>query len=136
MNLDQYGRGEQTVTSALITGGLVTFSTNRPIPASAAQCSTALGEARGYLLNILNGSGAIGALGTCGGNRSGIFVGGGLPPSPVLGTIPIGGAPKTVLIGAIQKSGASNSPIAPQLVVPAISSRRSRIFWYTPGADN
>jgi type IV pilus assembly protein PilY1 len=136
MDLTQNGTGEQTVTSAVIAGGLVTFSTNRPIPTSAASCSTALGEARGYFLNILNGSGAIGTTGSCGGTRSGVFVGGGLPPSPVLGTIPVGGVPRTVVIGAIQKSGAGSSPISPQLVVPPITSRRSRVYWYTPGADN
>jgi type IV pilus assembly protein PilY1 len=136
MDLKQNGAGEQTVTSAVIAGGLVTFSTNRPIPASAAQCSTTLGEARGYFLNLLNGSGAIGVTGSCGGIRSGIFVGGGLPPSPVLGTIPVGGTPKTVVIGAIQRSGTSSSPIAPQQMVPPISSRRSRTYWYTPGVDN
>ena len=136
MNLNQNGPGEQTVTSAVITGGLVTFSTNRPIPPAAGTCSTTLGEARGYFLNLLNGSGAIGVAGSCGGTRSGIFVGGGLPPSPVLGTIPVGGVPKTVLIGAIQRSGAGSSPIQGQQVRPPISSIRKRIFWYTPGSDN
>jgi type IV pilus assembly protein PilY1 len=136
MSLNQNGTGEQTVTSAVIAGGLVTFSTNRPIPSSAGSCSTTLGEARGYFLNILNGAGAIGVPGSCGGTRSGVFVGGGLPPSPVLGTIPVGGTPKTVVIGAIQRSGASSSPISPQQVQPPISSKRTRVYWYTPGADN
>src|SRR5439155_11862985 len=35
MDLDAYGRGEQTVTSAVIVGGFVAFSTNRAIPRSA-----------------------------------------------------------------------------------------------------
>jgi type IV pilus assembly protein PilY1 len=115
---------------------MATFSTNRPIPAAAGTCATTLGEARGYLVNLLNGSGAIGVAGSCGGYRSGIFVGGGLPPSPVLGTIPVGGVPKTVVIGAIQKSGASSSPIGAQQVRPPISSTRKRIYWYMPGLDN
>jgi type IV pilus assembly protein PilY1 len=136
MTLNQNGQGEQTVTSAVIAGGLVTFSTNRPVPAAAASCTTTLGEARGYFLNVLNGSGAIGIAGSCGGLRSGTFVGGGLPPSPVLGTIPVGGVPMTVVIGAIQRTGAGSSPISPQQLKPPISSRRSRIYWYTPGVDN
>jgi type IV pilus assembly protein PilY1 len=136
MSLNQNGTGEQTVTSAVIAGGLVTFSTNRPIPSSAGSCTTTLGEARGYFLNILNGAGAIGVQGSCGGQRSGVFVGGGLPPSPVLGVIPVGGTPTTVVIGAIQRSGASSSPISPQQVKPPISSKRSRVYWYTPGRDN
>ncbi|HXN14898.1 MAG TPA: PilC/PilY family type IV pilus protein, partial [Usitatibacter sp.] len=65
--LNAYGQGEQTVTSAAIAGGLVTFSTNRPIPPPSGGCPTVLGEARGYFLNLLTGSGAIGIAGACGG---------------------------------------------------------------------
>ncbi len=140
MDLNANGQGEQVVTSALIAGGMVTFSTNRPIPAPAASCSTTLGEARGYWVNLLNGSGAIGVNGTCGGQRSSPFVGGGLPPSPVLANgVPINGKATTVVIGAVQKGsdgavGASVA-IAPQKIRPAISSRRKRSYSYTSGAD-
>jgi hypothetical protein len=44
----------------------------------------------------------------CGGNRSRLFVGAGLPPSPVTRTVPIGGRP--------------------------VTQERSRIFWQ-PAAD-
>ncbi|MFC0254498.1 pilus assembly protein [Massilia consociata] len=136
MDLNQYGRGEQTVTSALIAGGMVTFSTNRPIPALAGTCSTTLGEARGYWVNLLNGSGAIGVAGTCGGDRSSPFVGGGLPPSPVLATgVPVDGKATTVVIGAVQKDKGASVPIAPQKIRPAISSKRKRSYSYTSGAD-
>jgi Tfp pilus tip-associated adhesin PilY1 len=136
MSLNANGAGEQTVTSAVIAAGLVTFSTNRPIPAPVGSCSTQLGEARGYFLNVLNGSGSIGVAGSCGGNRSGTFAGGGLPPSPVVGTIPVGGVMRTVVIGAIQRSGAGSSPISSQQLKPPITQTRRRIYWYTPGADN
>jgi Tfp pilus tip-associated adhesin PilY1 len=138
MNLNKYGRGEQTVTSALIASGMATFSTNRPIPADAASCSTSLGEARGYWVNLFNASGAINVAGTCGGVRSGTFVGGGLPPSPVkASSVPIGGKSVSVVIGAVQKgsktaAGASVS-IAPQQVRPAITSKRKRVYNYTSG---
>lgn len=135
MDLNQYGQGEQTVTSAIIAGGLVAFSTNRPIPTSAGQCSTVLGEARGYWVNLTTGSGAIGVTGICGGTRSQTFVGGGLPPSPVIGTVPIGGRPVTVIIGAVQKEGGASTPISPQKVKPAISPIRKRVYWKTPGID-
>lgn len=46
MNLNQYGKGEQVVTGALIAGGMVTFSTNRALD-NGASCSNALGQARG-----------------------------------------------------------------------------------------
>ena len=44
-------RGEQTVTSAVIVGGFVAFSTNRAIPRSANVCAPQ-GEARGYAVNL------------------------------------------------------------------------------------
>src|SRR6266550_264329 len=52
--MDLPGRGEQTVTTAVIVGGLVAFSTNRPIPAVTGSCNTTLGETRGYLVNLTN----------------------------------------------------------------------------------
>jgi type IV pilus assembly protein PilY1 len=135
INLNQSGMGEQTVTSAIIASGMITFSTNRPVPAAAGTCSTTLGEARGYWLNLFNGSGGIGVSGACGGTRSSIFVGGGLPPSPVLGTVPVNGVPKTVVVGAVQRSGGASTPISPQEIIPAIVSKRKTVFWKSSG-DN
>lgn len=122
------GTGEQTVTSSVISGGMVTFSTNRPIPAAAGTCATSLGEARGYWLDLFNGSGAIGVSGSCGGATSATFVGGGLPPSPVVGTVPINGVPTTVVIGAVQKSGGASSPISPQKAISTSLPSRKRVY--------
>jgi hypothetical protein len=138
MDLDQYGQGEQVVTSALIASGMVTFSTNRPIPPDAASCSTSLGEARGYWVNLLNGSGAINVPGLCGGTRSSIFMGGGLPPSPVkASSVPIGGKAVSVVLGAVQKGGSASAgasvSISPQRIRPAIASKRKRVYSYTAG---
>ncbi|MFL6631990.1 MAG: pilus assembly protein [Massilia sp.] len=138
MDLNQYGQGEQVVTSALIASGMVTFSTNRPVPPDAASCSTALGEARGYWVNLLNGSGAINVPGLCGGTRSSIFVGGGLPPSPVkASSVPIGGKAVSVVLGAVQKGGSASAgasvSISPQRIRPAIASKRKRVYSYTAG---
>ncbi|QOL48389.1 pilus assembly protein [Massilia litorea] len=140
MDLNQNGKGEQVVTSALIAGGMVTFSTNRPIAPVAGSCSTTLGEARGYWVNLLNASGAINTPGTCGAQRSSPFVGGGLPPSPVLANgVLVDGKATTVVIGAVQKG--SDSPagasvaIAPQRIRPAITSKRKRTYSYSSGAN-
>jgi Tfp pilus tip-associated adhesin PilY1 len=138
MNLNQYGQGEQVVTSALIASGMVTFSTNRPVPPDGASCSTALGEARGYWVNLLNGSGAINVPGLCGGTRSSVFVGGGLPPSPVkANSVPIAGKAVSVVLGAVQKGGAgaagASVAISPQRIRPAITSKRKRVYTYTSG---
>jgi type IV pilus assembly protein PilY1 len=136
MNLNANGQGEQVVTSALIAGGMVTFSTNRPIAPQAGTCSTTLGEARGYWVNLLNAAGAIGTPGACGGTRSSPFVGGGLPPSPVLANgVPINGKATTVVIGAVQKGsdGAAGASVAisPQKIRPTIRSKRTRTYSYT-----
>ncbi len=129
-DLTENGQGEQGVTSALIVAGLVTFSTNRPTPTSAASCSNALGEARGYLVNLFNGSGAIATANNdaCGGRRSSIFPGGGLPPSPVIGVVPVDGIPTAVLIGAPDASGATTATIGVTKVSPKISNVRTRTY--------
>ncbi len=127
------GQGEQTVTSSVIFGGLVFFSTNRPIPPVPGTCGGSLGEARGYAVNLLNASGAVGTSGLCGAARSGIFTGGGLPPSPVTGVVPIGGNPVSIMIGGIDRSGGTSSPIGSQKVKPTITQKRSRVYWYSHG---
>jgi len=126
------GRGEQAVTSTTIFGGLVFFSTNRPLPAGPNACASSLGEARGYAVNLLNASGAADTRAICGGKRSGEFAGGGLPPSPVTGTVPVGpnGTPVTVMIGGVNRGGGVSTPIGAQRVTPTITQRRSRVYWY------
>jgi Tfp pilus tip-associated adhesin PilY1 len=127
------GRGEQTVTSAAIFGGLIFFSTNRPVPSTPGQCGADLGEARGYAVNLLNASGAVNTDGLCGADRSGVFLGGGLPPSPVVGRVLVDDKPVTVVIGGIQRTGGASSPIGAQRVRPVITQKRVRTFWYTHG---
>src|SRR5258708_29054905 len=84
MDLNQYGQGGQTVTSALIAAGAVAFSTNRPIPATQGTCSTSLGQARGYWGNLFNASGGIAvSVPACGGTRSSVLVGVGFAASTV-----------------------------------------------------
>ena len=138
MDVNQYGQGEQVVTSALIASGMVTFSTNRPIAPSAGTCSSSLGQARGYWVNLFNASGAINVPGACGGERSSVFVGGGLPPSPVLASgVPINGKSVSVVIGAVQKGGASAAgtsvAISPQRIRPTNQPKRKRAYTYVSG---
>ncbi|HEU4351596.1 MAG TPA: PilC/PilY family type IV pilus protein, partial [Burkholderiales bacterium] len=122
--------GEQGVTSTLIFAGLVFFSTNRPVPTPIGACAQNLGEARGYALNVLNASGAADTLNICGGARSNTFVGGGLPPSPVTGTVPVDGQPVTVMIGGVQRGGGASTSIGAQRVAPVVTQRRARLYWY------
>ena len=108
MDLNQNGKGEQVVTSALIAGGMVTFSTNRPVPAPAGSCSTTLGEARGYWVNLLNASGAIGVTAPAAASVRRCSSAAGCRRrrcSPT--SVRIGGKGETVsvVMGAVQKSG-------------------------------
>ena len=137
MNLTANGTGEQGVTSALIVGGMVTFSTNMPV-ASNLSCGTVLGNAYGYFVNLFNGSGSIGTANnaSCGGSRSSQFAGGGLPPSPVIGIVPINGVPTAVLIGAPDRSGGTSSPIRPTHIVPPIVQSRTRTYNYIKQDNN
>lgn len=125
------------VTSALIAGGMVTFSTNRPVPQLEGSCSTTLGEARllGQPAERLRRDRRAGRLR---GRRSSVFVGGGLPPSPVFASgVDVSGTSVSVVLGAAQKDagngGGVSVPISPQHVRPAISSKRKRAYTYTTG---
>jgi type IV pilus assembly protein PilY1 len=126
--------GEQVVTSAVIFGGAVTFSTNLPTTANA--CTNALGEARGYWLNLLNASSAIGVVDNCDGSQPpySTFTGGGLPPSPVVANVDLGDGAgnRTIMIGAGNKAGGTNtsSPIGPQEIKIPISSKRRPVYWF------
>ena len=78
----------------------------------------------------------IGTTDACGGDQSSTFVGGGLPPSPVLTKVSVGGNMETVLIGAIQKGGGPSSVVGAQKVIPPLSFARRMIYWFTQGTDN
>jgi Tfp pilus tip-associated adhesin PilY1 len=135
MNLNAYGGGEQTVTSAVIVGGFVAFSTHRAIPKSANVCAP-LGEARGYAVNLLNASGVINVQPkTCGGDRAGIFAGGGLPPSPVVANVDVDGQVVTIGIGVVNISGGASAGIQSEQVFSLPPQRRTRVYWRQEG-DN
>ena len=127
------GRGEQITSSPTIHGGVIYVNTNRPLPAQTGVCSAELGEARGYAVNLLNASGVIGSDGLCGGDRSGVFVGGGLPASAVAGSVEINGSQTSVIVGGIRRDGGPSSIMGAQKVTSAVSSRRTRMYWYTQG---
>nr|UXE44574.1 hypothetical protein Hi04_10k_c2651_00018 [uncultured bacterium] len=136
INLTANGQGEQTVTSGLIAAGMVAFSTNRPIPQAQGTCATALGAAYGYWLNLFNASGGITNSGqACGGQRDTQFIGGGLPPSPVIASVPVNGQVVEAVIGAAQLSGGVSCGICPQQVKPAIVPTRKPIFWKQSGEN-
>jgi type IV pilus assembly protein PilY1 len=136
--MDLTGRGEQTITTAEIVAGMVTFSTIRPKSGTDNQCSAtaSLGEARGYWVNLLNASGAIGVgNATCGGERFATFMTEGFVPSPTVVTVKIDGKVQTIALGAIQRTGGASSGIAPQVIKPPIRATRRAIYWRTDRAE-
>ena len=132
------GTGEQTVTSSVIFGGTVFFSTNRPLAPTPGTCAANLGEARGYAVNLLTASGVIGTGSTCGGSRSGVFTGGGIPPSPVVGTVPVVQADGTtkstsIIIGGIDLLTGGGCAICAQPPIVPVKQIRQRLYWYPDG---
>jgi Tfp pilus tip-associated adhesin PilY1 len=143
-----HGVGEQVVTPAVIVSGQVTWGTNRPLPPTAGTCTNSLGEARGYLVDLVNGSGAIGISGVCGGATSSPYTGGGLPIPPdinVARLIDKNGQPIYVgtCIGCPAKNdgaaaGSGTQPVSnfkPTDPFDVKSEARRRVYWFTPGGN-
>jgi len=70
--------GEKVVNAPLTIAGKTYFGTNKPSATSAMSCSAGLGEAKVYSLPLLCGEPTVTNLN-----------GGGLPPSPVAGTVEV-----------------------------------------------
>lgn len=123
---DYAARGEQTVTSAVIHLGTVTFSTSQAGPTRSENnmCVPDLGTARSYTLNLLTGSGARGTADKCGGDDFVVMAGGGIPPSPVLATVNVDGKKETVIIGAGERGIGDIEDVKPK-VAPKVK----RKYW-------
>jgi hypothetical protein len=76
---------------------------------------------------------AVDAEALCGAGHSGAFRGSGLPPSPVVGTVPVDDRQVMVLVGGIRRSRGASPPNGAQNVLPVITQRRVRTYWYTHG---
>lgn len=115
--------GEQVVTSSLIAEGKVFWNTSRATSAAAGTCESDLGEARGYNAGLL-----------CGNVISTTYAGGGLPISPVLGSVTLqpSGRQVTVCIGCANDPG-QTSPFTPGQIKPVISPVRKRLYWQRSG---
>ena len=130
--------GEKIVNGAATVGGTTFFSSNRPAATTSNSCSANLGVAKIYSLPLF-----------CGSASSQELIGGGLPPSPVTGTVDVsysdtrcdasGGncvqEDKTkqvsFIIGGPNSKGSS---IEGSNASPVIDPLRKRGYWYIDGA--
>ena len=118
-----YGQCEQTVNQALTIGGTTYFGTNTPSLAATGSCAANLGIAHGYAVDYLTGNASYS-------NRYGVYVGGGMPPSPVAGVVNVSGTKYPFCIGCINPDAANSSALQGTKVVINPTGSRFRAYWY------
>ena len=120
-----FGKCEQSVNKPLTIGGLTYFGTNAPEIATA--CTSNIGKARGYAVDFTTGDAA-------GPSRSVVYLGGGMPPSPVAGVVEVDGVKMPFIIGGGKNDGTGNDDCASSLEGCKVeinpSGSRKREFWY------
>lgn len=107
---------EQVVTTPLTLGGVTYFNTYQAKSGGAQQCNN-LGTGRAYQMNFQTGAPVAGA------PLMSPFIAGGIPPSPVGGTVLIAGERVPFVIG-----GPGSTPISPQKVVPKVRADRRPLY--------
>lgn len=107
---------EQVVTTPLTLGGVTYFNTYQAKSGGAQQCNN-LGTGRAYQMNFQTGAQVSGA------PLMSPFIAGGIPPSPVGGTVLIEGQRLPFVIG-----GPGPTPISPQQVVPQVRADRRPVY--------
>jgi type IV pilus assembly protein PilY1 len=120
----QVSSTEQVVTSAITQYGLTTFSTHTPFVSDPnnACASSGLGKTKVYSINYADASPASGT------DRYAYVSGdGGLPPSPVAGTVVIDGTAVPFCIGC-----SADSPLQAKEAKQssAVSRAKGRLYWF------
>ena len=118
-------QGEKVVNASASIGGSSYFGTNQPVLAPSNSCALNLGLARAYAMPLF-----------CTTPTSSVLIGGGLPPSPVVGVVAVNytranGSPGTKLKSFIL--GAPNSKQSALEVgepTPPNGTARKRRYWY------
>ena len=128
-----------TANLGLAQGYAVDFLTANPIPSSAAVAdalAAAAAAASGSTEGPGTGVGAVGEVvngaiaGTSGGVRNSIYVGGGMPPSPVAGVVDVDGTKYPFCIGCINTATANSSALQGSKITFHIKGPRSKAYWY------
>jgi len=129
-----YDAGEKSVNASLTVAGTTFFGTNMPKAVDPKSCEPNLGIARGYALNFLTGTAAVGDRDKNGSiNKSDLyttFKGGGLPPTPVSGVVQISESKTVRFVIGGGGSGTEGSVIEGVKTQVNPSGTRTRVFWY------
>jgi type IV pilus assembly protein PilY1 len=112
--------GERVINQPITFGGITYFSTNRPLPPGAGSCSRS--QSRAYQVPLV-----------CRPPTFRNLVGDGLPPSPVVGYVDVGGG-KLVpfVIGGPNDKNSSIEVNRAQILIPA---KRKRSYWFMDNRD-
>lgn len=121
-----FGQCEQTVNEALTIAGVTYFGTNAPSSTTTNSCTANLGLARGYAVDYLTAN-------PKGGIRYAVYVGGGMPPSPVAGVVDVEGTKYPFCIGCIDPDAANSSALQGGKVTINPTGSRYRAYWYREG---
>lgn len=113
---------EQVVTTPVVAGGVVYFSTFQANAEDSNSCSN-LGRARGYAVDFLTGGLRRGDT-----DRAVEFVGGGFPPSPVAGIVQIGDRRVPIILGGRQRG--SGSALEGGKIPIDVNSIRRKVYRY------
>jgi type IV pilus assembly protein PilY1 len=120
--------GEKVVNSATTMAGSSFFGTNQPTgTVSSNSCSANLGIARGYNMPLF-----------CKSAVAWTYAGGGLPPSPISGTVQLLNTTtgetmyKPFVMGGLPvDKNCTPSPLQPCDVTTTVDGTRKRIYWYS-----
>ena len=110
----------KVINQPITFGGITYFSTNRPLPAGAGKCSRS--QSRAYQLPLV-----------CQVPTYRNLVGDGLPPSPVVGYVDVGGGKLVPFV--IGGGGDTNSSIEGERARILIPAKRKRSFWFMENRD-
>ncbi|MBC8118776.1 MAG: hypothetical protein H7X75_04265 [Burkholderiaceae bacterium] len=112
--------GEKVINQPITFGGITYFSTNRPLPAGTGACTRS--QSRAYQLPLV-----------CQVPTYRNLVGDGLPPSPVVGYVDVGGGKLVPFV--IGGGGETNSSIEGERARIPIPAKRKRSFWFMENRD-
>lgn len=113
--------GEKVVNAATTIGGKTHFGTNKPKDVTNTNtCTGDLGDATGYTMPLF-----------CQAAKGVLYPGGGLPPSPISGTVAIQNKDGTTTNHHFYTGGGQTTgPLSPNDPNIKISKARKRIYWY------